>query len=191
MTLPFHPQTGDIIFTTQGSPLSYFIRLRQQDFDYSHVFIVGRQKEDGRWTGFTTGAQKLYFYGEVDLEDYLKEKTYLVQRIKGGLNEPQKTSIIGVASRLSGAPYNTVGLLKLSTLGLVTARVVHSLFKPALKFPFDALKSFFCSQAVAFIYWVGAGIQLNTRAEKADPSPYDLASIYYAEQTEDIHKNGL
>jgi len=189
MTLPFEPQTGDIIFVTQGSPLSYFIRLRQQDFDYSHVFIVGRKLPNGRWTAFTTGGHKFYFYGEMDLENYLNGKKYIVQRAKGALKDEQKEAIIELASSICGTPYNTAGLLKLSTIGMFTDHVIHSLYKPSLAFPFSEMKSFFCSQAVAYLLWVGAGIHLNSRAEKDDPSPYDLASVYYAEQTEDIYKS--
>jgi hypothetical protein len=192
--LPFEPQSGDIVFVTQGNPFSYLIRLRQQDFDYSHVFIVGRQV-DGRWTAFSTGVQKKlgfgYWFGETDLGEYLKGKTYMVQRVKGELKPKSKQQIVAKALKMLGAPYNTGGLLKLSSLGLFVAKAIRSLYRPPLEWPFVEMKSFFCSESVAYIYWAGAGIRLNGRAAKLDPSPYDLASVFYADQTEVIYPAGI
>jgi hypothetical protein len=190
MSLPFQPEPGDIIFTSQGSPLSWLIRFNEGDFRRSHVFIVGDiDLTTGRWAAYTTGGKRFYFFGKVDLETYLQGKSYAVQRVKGGLTGEQKTSVLNVAETLIGRPYNTIGVLQLA----MQARFgeVFSLFRPHLRPPYSEMTSLFCAQSVALIYWLGLGLRLNKKAGKLDPSPYDLKNIYFADETEDVYKTAF
>ena len=165
----FDFQNGDVIFTAESfSPVSFWVKWLQGDFDYSHVC----QYFDGHIYTTGAGGPLLYRFGTVDPGLYLAGKSYAVKRFQG-LTEGQGRMLKAKAESLIGQRYPIEKMIRLAILGKTTAGVIKRLgFKPN---PWP--KNSFCSGTVAMCFQF-AGIKLNIDAEKQEPDAYSPEAVW-------------
>lgn len=165
----FEFQDGDVIFTDQAfNPLSFWIKLLQGDFAYSHVcqYFGG--------SIYTTGAggPMLYRFGTVDPKKYLKGKGYCVLRYQG-LTRRQVDTMWDKAIDLIGNRYPIEKMVLLALRGKTTGGVVKKLGFKANPNP----KNSFCSGSVALCFQA-AGIILNPNSGKLEPDAYSPEAVF-------------
>lgn len=178
--LGFRPQIGDVVFTRRKKGLfPRLIRIFSGGFGYSHVAVVG-DITDGFRQVYTTGAQRHGFnwlFGKVRLIDYLRNKDYAVLRYRSpargmGLSQQQKDEILDWNQKHIGTKYPQKKALKYLELLLegegFNKVAVHGIKGCVL-----------CYEAVGRAF-LAAGIELNPRGRKLDPSAYNAPEIYYS-----------
>lgn len=162
-------QNGDVIFTDQSfSLLSFWIKLLQGDFQWSHVC----QYFDGKIYTTGAGGPLLYKFGTVDPKEYLKDKNFAVLRYDT-LSPIQQQEMKEKAESLIGNRYPVEKMIALAIRGKTTGGVVKKLGFKANPNP----KNSFCSGSVAMVF-KAAGIKLNPESEKMEPDAYSPEAIF-------------
>ena len=165
----FDFQNGDVIFTSETfSPVSFWVKWLQGDFDYSHVC----QYFNGKIYTTGAGGPLLYRFGPVDAGKYLAGKAFAVKRFKG-LTPTQAEMMANKAMALVGERYPIEKMIKLAILGKTTAGVIKRLGAKPNPWP----RNSFCSGTVAMCFQY-AGIKLNIDAEKQEPDAYSPEAVF-------------
>lgn len=150
--------------TRENSLLSLVIRLLHGPFPYSHACIVG-EKIKGEPTIYTAayksdGHKGAGYYSQVNARNYLRNRSFVVCRIKGGMSRNQKTRIIDWCKYQKGEKYPTKKVLKFIADGFKGVGV-SKVFLKGLE------DKEHCFEGVAAAYG-NAGIVLNKRAQNTD-----------------------
>jgi hypothetical protein len=159
-------EAADILFTRENTLASWLIRVVQGDCDWSHVCL-----SDGEGRIHTTGGKHFAWYGVVDAQTYLKNKSFAVGRFMG-LTPEQKQAIMQKSNTLCGNFYPFWKVLHLAWVRL-RGKQIKQIGNTIDKQP----KNTFCSESVAYCY-EAAGIVLSPRENKREPQAYTPESIY-------------
>lgn len=178
--LPFEAKPGDIVFTANGKPVSWVLRVLQGNFPYSHGCIIG-ETEKGGPTLYTTGDPLHPEFVRVDAATYLADKSYVVCRYMNGgrsLTKDQIRKILDFSKQQIGEMYPTKKVAKYLAAGF-KASGIKELVDQELK------EREHCFESIAKAYF-NAGIVLTPRAGNTCASGYDGKEIYLSPNLVDI-----
>ena len=187
--LPFKAQPGDIILTRESDVMSWFLRILEGPFPYSHACLVG-EEVNGQPTIYTAAhktdhdsALTLGFFRHVDAYSYLRDRSYVVCRVKGGLGKEHQEEIVSWCKNQLGEEYpvrKVLKYLKDGFKGLGITEVIHE----------ELFDREHCFESVAKAYET-AGIKLNERAGNQHASGYDGKEIYLSPMLVDIYAKAI
>ena len=191
----FKPQAGDILFTRIDGPFSWFLRLVNGSFGYSHACLVGKS-ENGEMMVYTTGAchrhELIFCYGKIKASEYLGKREYIICRYRGsgskGLSDKQKKAILAWCQHHVGTPYPW------NKAWQYYRQALHGLGVHRFNFKNRHKGEVLCYESVAAAYQ-NAGIELNPRAGNRMAAAYDIKELYFSPYLHDVysferHKDG-
>lgn len=169
MTQPLPPlRAGDILFCRDWTPISWWIRKEQGDFDYSHVCLVG---EAGTCL-YSTGAHRWLWFGKItNIPRYLNHKKIAIGRYPGLTDTQIQTMLTWCHQQVGVNAYPAWKVTLLALKGYL-GRMIHHVTQenPA------NTRHTYCAESVALAFST-AGITLTPKNQLA-PNAYTPESLW-------------
>lgn len=175
-----------LLFEKNGfDPIGSFITSQERETNICHAAFVGINGKI--WTTGAYGFLEKIFYGQVDPEEYLKNRKYHVAEFDN-LTGEELCIMDKTAKLMEGQPY---GFSKVSWLMFLSNLPTGGVVKQIHFWPWKTgiyLDSPFCSESVANACWK-AGRFICQDVGKKEPSAIAPSSIYTYAKTKETDLN--